>query len=189
MKATIGLEPAKVRVAPHSREWRHRYETERAMLAAALGDLAVDIQHVGSTAVPGLAAKPIIDIAIAVAAPSAAAPVAAILNDLGYRFAIDAGGEGGLIFFREPEPPLRTHHVHVVSIDDPQWRNYLRFRDCLRADARLRAEYAALKERLAETYADDRPGYTEAKTEFVRAALASSRDQDSREPDSREPGS
>ena len=142
MKRGIGLEPAKVRVTPHSEHWQDSYDAEHKALSEALGDLAVDIQHVGSTAVPGLPAKPIIDIAIAIESPDSAAEVSEVLKQIGYRFAVDAGSEGGLIFFREPDPPLRTHHVHVVCFDDPQWRNYLSFRDRLRDDERLRSAYA-----------------------------------------------
>ena len=171
MKSSIGLEPAQVRVAPHSEEWQAAYEDERALLVAALGELVVDIQHVGSTAVTGLAAKPIIDIAIAIEDDALAADVSQKLEELGYKFAVDAGSEGGLIFYRESHPPLRTHHVHVVRFDDPQWRNYLSFRDRLRADPAMRGRYAALKERLAKAFADDREAYTEAKTEFVRSVL------------------
>ena len=176
MNGSLGLAPEDVRVEPHSDEWGEAYETERVRLAGALGDLVVDIQHVGSTAVPGLAAKPIVDIAIAIPEASFAQRVSQVLTTLGYEFAVDAGNEGGLIFFRESNPPLRTHHVHIVEHRDPQWRNYLKFRDLLRADSDLRSKYARLKDRLVRDYANDRPGYTNAKTEFIRTALA-------REPD------
>jgi len=175
LNSTLGLAPTSVQVSPYSGDWQQTFEAERDMLARNLGRLAIDIQHVGSTAVPGLSAKPIIDIAIAITDESLAGRVSAVLKGLGYRFAVDAGHEGGLIFYRETEPPLRTHHVHVVTIDDSQWRNYLRFRDLLRTDASLRSEYAALKEKLARRFATDRQGYTEAKTEFVRSALARQR--------------
>lgn len=176
MTSTLGLEPSKVRVAPYSLEWHDVFEAERSKLADALGSLAVHIEHVGSTAVPGMSAKPIIDIAIAIERSESAARISKILDEVGYKFAVDARSEGGLIFYREINPRLRTHHVHVISIDDPQWRNYLRFRDLLRKDASVRRAYTALKERLAREFADDRDSYTMGKSDFVRAALESRHD-------------
>lgn len=171
MGTDLGLAAGIVRLQRHSDKWSRAYEAERATLRQALGDLAMDIEHVGSTAVPGLEAKPIIDIAIAIAEEADAGPVSDRLLELGYGFAVDAGSAGGLIFFKESAAPIRTHHVHVVRADDAQWRNYLAFRDRLRADTRLRAEYAQLKQRLAREFASDRDGYTAAKTEFIARAV------------------
>jgi GrpB-like predicted nucleotidyltransferase (UPF0157 family) len=72
---------------------------------------------------------------------------------------------------KESAPDVRTHHLHLVAIDDPQWGNYLRFRDMLRADAALRARYAALKKALLEKFSQDRKAYTTAKHEFIRDIL------------------
>ena len=75
------------------------------------------------------------------------------------------------MFVKERAPRVRTHHLHLVTIDDPQWANYLRFRDSLRADVALRSEYASLKRKLRERFAGDRQGYTEAKDAFIRRVL------------------
>ena len=72
---------------------------------------------------------------------------------------------------KESAPDVRTHHLHVVAVDDPQWREWLLFRDKLRADEALRTRYAELKKALEERYAEDRKGYTEAKNEFVRSLV------------------
>ena len=170
--AELGLTAGSVHLAPYSSRWSLEFESERVTLAGELRSLVVRIEHVGSTAVPGLCAKPIVDIAVAIHDAAAAQPVAAGLERLSYRFAVDAGDEGGLIYFKESARSIRTHHVHVVAIDDPQWANYLGFRDRLRNDGRLRAQYAVLKRELACLYPSDRDAYTAAKTKFVRDALA-----------------
>ena len=144
---------------------------ERHCLCERIGHLVLDIQHAGSTAVPGLAAKPIIDIAVAVASPADVPRCRPLLVELGYLDRGDRGREGGYVFVKERTPEVKTHHLHLVVIDDPQWANYLRFRDRLRANAALRAEYASLKRQLQERFADDRQGYTEAKGAFIRRVL------------------
>jgi len=135
----IGLAKGTVRVVPHHSSWQDGFEQERLVLEEHIGGHVLDIQHVGSTAVPGLDAKPIIDTAIAVASPAVIPACGQRLCDLGYIDRGDAGMEGGYFFVKESLPEVRTHHLHVESIDDPQWHNYLRFRDTLRDDDRVRA--------------------------------------------------
>jgi GrpB-like predicted nucleotidyltransferase (UPF0157 family) len=168
----IGLERGTVHVVPPDDEWPVAFAQERHCLCQRIGHLVLDIQHVGSTAVPGLAAKPIIDIAVAVASPANVQRCRPLLVELGYIDRGDRGRKGGYVFVRERAPEVRTHHLHMVTIDDPQWANYLRFRDRLRTDRALREEYAALKWNLQERFACDRQGYTEAKDAFTRRALA-----------------
>jgi GrpB-like predicted nucleotidyltransferase (UPF0157 family) len=168
----IGLERGTVRVVPSDDEWPAAFAQERHRLFTRIGHLVLDIQHVGSTAVPGLAAKPIIDIAVAVASPADMQRCRPLLVELGYLDRGDAGRKGGYVFVRERAPEVRTHHLHMVTIDDPQWANYLRFRDGLRGDVALRAEYASLKRKLQERFAGDRQGDTAAKDAFVRRVLA-----------------
>ena len=121
---------------------------------------------------PGLAAKPIIDIAVAVASPADVQRCRPRLVERGYLDRGDRDREGGHVFVRECAPEVRTHHLHMIAIDDPQWASYLRFRDQLRADTALRAEYASLKRKLQKRFAGDRQGYTEAKGAFIRRVLA-----------------
>jgi GrpB-like predicted nucleotidyltransferase (UPF0157 family) len=168
----IGLKRGTVRVVPSDDEWAAAFSRERHRLCGCLGHLVLDIQHVGSTAVPGLAAKPIIDIAVAVASPADLQRCRPLLVALGYLDRGDRHGEGGSIFVRERAPEVRTHHLHLVTIDDPQWANYLRFRDRLRADAALRIEYASLKRNLQQQFPDDRQRYTQGKGAFIRRVLA-----------------
>ena len=170
----IGLEKGTVRIVPHQRSWHDAFEQERRVLQEHIGDHVVEIQHVGSTAVPGLNAKPIIDIASAVAAPAVIPACRPQLQNLGYMDRGDAGTEGGYLFVKECSPEVRTHYLHVVAIDDPQWRNYLRFRDILRADDRVRARHGALKQTLLLQCSQDRKAYTDGKNDFIRGVLAGS---------------
>ena len=168
----IGLKRGTVHVVPSDDEWPAAFSQERRRLCECIGHLVLDIQHVGSTAVPGLAAKPIIDIAVSVASPTEMQRCWPLLVELGYLDRGDTGRKGGYLFVKERAPDVRTHHLHMVTIDDPQWANYLRFRDRLRADVALRTEYASLKRKLQERFAGDRQGYTSAKDAFVRRVLA-----------------
>lgn len=170
----LGLQRGTIRVVAADPAWASAYAEEHARLQAAVGHLVIDIQHVGSTSVPGLDAKPIIDIAMAVATPGDIPRCRPSLLALGYLDRGDGGKDGGYLFVKESELGLRTHHLHVVTHDDPQWANYLHFRDRLRADAALRAEYRALKHRLATELANDRQGYTEAKAPFILRVLGNS---------------
>ena len=167
----LGLRRGVVRLVDHQPIWAELFAQERQLLQRHLGHLVCDVQHVGSTAVPGLAAKPIIDIAVAIASLAVVADVRAALVGLGYLDRGDSAADGGHLFVRDGAPEVRTHHVHVVRIDDPQWRNYLAFRDALRSDPRARAEYAALKAGLSERLAHDRPAYTTGKVACIRRIL------------------
>jgi GrpB-like predicted nucleotidyltransferase (UPF0157 family) len=167
----IGLMRGTVRVVPHQEEWRQLFEQERGVLQEHIGSVVLDIQHVGSTAIPGLTAKPIIDIAVAVTSLDLISQCRQPLLDLGYIDRGDAGCDGGYLFVKEGAPEMRTHHLHLVTIDDSQWGNYLRFRDMLRIDTLLRARYDALKQTLQAQFAYDRYAYTRAKEAFVQDTL------------------
>jgi GrpB-like predicted nucleotidyltransferase (UPF0157 family) len=167
----LGLQRGTIRIVPADPAWATAFVAEHVRLNAAIGHLVVDIQHVGSTSVPGLDAKPVIDIALAVASPDDIARCRPLVLALGYLDLGDGGSDGGYLFVRERQPELRTHHLHIVTRDDPQWANYLRFRDRLRADDALRDEYGALKRTLQETFAHNRRGYTEAKGPFICSVL------------------
>ncbi|NOT55734.1 MAG: GrpB family protein [Deltaproteobacteria bacterium] len=167
----LGLKKGTVQVVPYHPEWSTLFSHERCVLSHCLGNLVSDIQHVGSTAVPGLAAKPIIDIAVAVTSLAVIPLCRQPLGALGYIDRGDAGTEGGYLFVKESTPNVRTHHIHVVTQDDPQWNNYLRFRDLLRADDALRTTYAELKYALLIRFAQDRKAYTAAKEEFLHSVF------------------
>ena len=156
-----------IEIAPYDPGWPERFQVERARVMAALGDLAAAVEHSGSTAVPGMAAKPILDILVGVADFEDAPRTVAPLEELGYAY----HGElrPGWLFFRTDDPHDR--HLHVVERDAREWWSQLAFRDALRADSELVAEHERVKTDLAERFADDRAGYTEGKTEFVNSIL------------------
>jgi GrpB-like predicted nucleotidyltransferase (UPF0157 family) len=123
--------------------------------------------------VPGLAAKPIIDIAIGVQGEMRIDRIIRVLEPLGWIYRGDAADDGGHVFVFDDRPDHRIAHLHVVSTDDPQWLRYLAFRDRLRRDPVARAEYDALKRRLANQFPEDRKAYTAAKESFIRHMVTS----------------
>jgi GrpB-like predicted nucleotidyltransferase (UPF0157 family) len=161
---------APVHVVPYDPSWPARFEEERAVLEHALAPwLAGAIEHVGSTAVAGLAAKPVIDIMAPVHGLDVSRSGFPALSALGYLYAPYHADR--MHWFCKPSPALRTHHLHLVPLHSPLWRERIAFRDYLRANPPRAAEYAALKRRLARRYRFDREAYTEAKEPFVRRIL------------------
>jgi GrpB-like predicted nucleotidyltransferase (UPF0157 family) len=170
-ESTIGLKRGIVKIVPHRTGWAILYNTEAEKLKHCLGDIAIDIQHVGSTAVPGLISKPIIDIAVAVTSRTDIAAVVKSLLAIGYIDRGDQGASGGYLLVKESEPKVRIFHIHIVEKADVQWRNYIIFRDCLRRNVKTRAEYAKLKKTLAEKFPAGREAYTSGKEQFIRDVL------------------
>ena len=163
-----------VEIAEYDHAWPGAYERERAAILAALGDLVFAIEHVGSTSVPGLAAKPIVDIMIGLRTMANGERCVEPLERLGYEYKGEAGIPGRL-YFRKLIDGLRTHHIHLVEHGCDFWKRHLLFRDYLRRHPQEVRQYQELKARLAAQYGDDRIGYTEAKTEFIESALTKAR--------------
>jgi GrpB-like predicted nucleotidyltransferase (UPF0157 family) len=162
-----------VRLVPYDPGWPARYEGERRALEKAIGGWVVGgIHHVGSTAVPGMEAKPIVDILAGVADLERSRACLEPLRRLDYVYAPYLPEE--MHWLCKPSPGRRTHHLHLVPVDSARFRDELAFRDLLRADPRAASEYVALKRRLADRFADDREAYTEAKGAFIRRALGES---------------
>src|SRR5262249_40228433 len=137
-----------------------------ALLAAAIGQwLCGPIEHVGSTAVPGVAAKPVIDIMAGVESLERSRPALVVVERLHYCYAPYRADV--MHWFCKPSPAFRTHHLHLVPFGSRLWIERLAFRDYLRAHGAVAQEYAELKRRLAEAHRFDREAYTEAKTPFV----------------------
>ncbi|MHC4956811.1 MAG: phosphoribosylanthranilate isomerase [Planctomycetota bacterium] len=157
-----------VEVVPYDPAWPARFVSERERLSAALP--GARIEHIGSTSVPGLWAKPIIDILVGV--PRLQALDIGAVQDRGYRYIREHEDQlpDRRLFVRPMRRP-GTVHVHAVETDSPFWRDHLKFRGRLRADAGARARYADLKRGLAERFGGDRYGYTDAKSDFIRSLL------------------
>jgi GrpB-like predicted nucleotidyltransferase (UPF0157 family) len=168
------MSDAAIHVVPYDPSWVAQFEEERALLEALLTPWRRGpIEHVGSTAVPGLCAKPVIDMMVGVVSLAESEPAKASLAGAGYQYA-DYKSDV-MHWFCKPSFAKRTHHLHLIPFGSPLWSERLRFRDLLRGDARLAAEYASLKLELARKFEFDREGYTDAKWPFIAKALASSR--------------
>jgi GrpB-like predicted nucleotidyltransferase (UPF0157 family)/predicted kinase len=161
-----------VALVPYDPAWPQMFEEEKKFIEAALGDRVTEIHHIGSTAIPGLAAKPVIDIMLVVRGLNEAVDCIGPLSDLGYAF-IDYPQNTDRRFFRKGVP--RTHHAHIVAQGNAELAHHLAFRAALRADPQLRDEYAALKYQLAERHRNDRAQYSDSKTKFVRRVLFSTK--------------
>ena len=169
----LGLTRDQVEVADSDPRWQEVFDRLAAEIQSALVGLDAKVEHVGSTSVPGLAAKPIIDIAIGVPSPLDIDRMIQLLEPLGYIYRRDEGASGGQLFVvdQDNQPGHRIAYIHVVTTDDPQWTRYLAFRDRLRADPRTRAKYQQLKQQLAREFPNDRVAYTAAKEAFIRSLL------------------
>ncbi|MDQ3689721.1 MAG: GrpB family protein [Chloroflexota bacterium] len=155
---------------PYDPAWRLTFDALRQPIAAALGDLAIAIEHVGSTAVPGLVAKPIIDIDVIVS-PDRADEAIERLGGLGYRHQGDLGIPGREAF-RSPED-TPDHHLYVCPQGSHEYVRHRQFRDHLRSDAAARRAYAELKLTAARAAGTDRDAYTRMKSDFIERALRS----------------
>jgi GrpB-like predicted nucleotidyltransferase (UPF0157 family) len=162
-----------IRVLAYDATWPARYEEERDALEHAIGGEAVGgIHHVGSTAVPGLEAKPVIDILVGVRSLSDARACFEPLARLGYVYAPYRPNE--MHWFCKPDPSRRTHHLHLVPEGSQRFRDELVFRDHLRSHPGLAAEYGALKRGLTRRFEHDREAYTDGKADFIRLVLGRS---------------
>jgi GrpB-like predicted nucleotidyltransferase (UPF0157 family) len=159
-----GREPAHIVIADSQSDWPERFQYHRARIAAALETQAERVEHIGSTSVPGLAAKPVIDVLVVVTDPEAP-DVRLALERGGYVLRVD---EPGHRMFRTAS---RDVHVHVWPSGSREVTRYLAFRDRLRADESDRTAYEALKRQLADREWDDMNHYAAAKSELIEAIL------------------
>lgn len=158
----------KVRIVPYDPDWPAQYEMERQRIVDALGDIIVEIHHIGSTSVPGLPAKPIIDITFAIRKLEDFIECIPPLRELGYTF-VDYPENTERYFFRKGQP--RTHHLHIVEVNSEELYRPLDFRDALRASPTLRERYAQLKYKLAREKQSNRNAYTKGKGALIEAGL------------------
>jgi GrpB-like predicted nucleotidyltransferase (UPF0157 family) len=166
---SIPPHPDPIVVVPYDPAWPQVYEQEKEILAKALGSLVLSINYIGSTAVPCLAAKPIVDILAGVPTLLPLSVYEDRLRPLGYVFQFHDREEGRL-FFRKGMP--RTHHLHIMEQDSEGFRHHLFFRDCLRLNPDLADEYAELKRRLAQRYRENRAAYVSGKADWIRHILS-----------------
>ncbi len=161
-----------VKIVSYDPLWPDQYESEKKRLLSLFPDSFLAIEHIGSTAVPGLAAKPIIDLVAAVTSMEIADTLLPSLCAKGYT----TSAEFNLTlkdrrWLMRHFAGRRTHHLHLVLMNAEDWLNKLRFRDLLRSDTFVAGEYLKLKKSLAESVGSDREAYSEAKTDFINKVL------------------
>lgn len=165
----IGLEHGVVRLSDYTHLWPELYREEEERIMAAVRYLIIDLQHIGSTAIPGIKAKPILDMMAGVAQPKNALLCKAPLEAIGYDYIADAGIANDYVFGKGL---ARTHYLHVVEYGSATWTNHLCFRDRLRNDPELAQAYGKLKEELSQKYSDSRAKYHDAKSKFISEVVA-----------------
>lgn len=159
-----------IRLAPYDLSWPDRFAAEQTALEEAIGSWATGgIHHIGSTAVSGLDAKPIIDILVGVESLEASRACFDPLRRLAYRYAPYRADE--MHWFCKPHPSCRTHHLHLIPTASSRFSDELAFRNRLRERPRVAEEYSALKHALADRFSTDREAYTDAKVDFIRGVL------------------
>lgn len=163
---------ARVEIVGYDPAWPGRFGEQQVLVEDLLRPwLAGPVEHIGSTAVPGLSAKPVIDMLALVNSLPAAQAAVPVLADAGWLFWPEDPCRSYRLWFLRPRPQARTHHLQVIEQGRPQASALLTFRDALRADAGLRREYASLKQQLAEEHPEGRNAYTNAKLDFIERAL------------------
>lgn len=164
-----------VYLEPHQSEWERAAEETISTLKNILGSIAADIQHIGSTSIRTIKAKPIIDIAVAVNDFEAVLQKRTELEKADVISRFDERPEQLLFVMGDFEKDTRSHHIHVVLYGSDEWNNYINFRDYLNSNIKAAREYEAVKIRLAEQYPDDRIAYTEGKQEVIYRLLEEAR--------------
>ena len=165
-----GLERGTVELVPYRPEWKHQYEAEVERLAAIAGDSLHDFEHIGSTAIEGMAAKPVIDLLALVDDGDETGKLIDLLETNGYEYR-PGGDVRGRRFLAKGPRTNRTHYLSLCKRDSDFCREKLAFRDYLRTHPDVAAAYEALKRDLAEQYPADRATYTEQKGEFIEEIL------------------
>jgi GrpB-like predicted nucleotidyltransferase (UPF0157 family) len=161
-----------VNLVPYDTTWPLEFEAEADCITRALNGLPLKIAHIGSTSIPGLAAKPIIDILAGRPGSIPGSSYVAAFKQLGYEHK-GAYGIPGRNYFRRGTP--RTHHVHMFSVSSELWEDHLLFRDYLRAHPEIVREYETIKRELATQFIQDKEKYTDAKGPFVRSIVRQAR--------------
>ena len=168
---SLGLKRGTVQLEPHDKQWKETAAQTIKILKSILGDDAIDIQHVGSTAIPAIKAKPIIDIAVGVTDFDRIMLHNEQLQQEGIFYRGSDVERQLLYVMGDMEKDIRTHHIHVVKWNGTEWENYIHFRDYLNANENVALQYQRLKEELESKYADDRVAYTNGKQSMIDIIL------------------
>jgi GrpB-like predicted nucleotidyltransferase (UPF0157 family) len=162
----IGLKRGVVELKNHNKEWKKLFAQEAKKISSQISNYIVDIQHIGSTAIPNIVAKPIIDIAVAINELSNIEQVVTLLEEGGYEYRGEQGIPDRHMFVKGNEE-CRTHHIHVMVNTSYEWKKHILFRDYLRKNSSEAKQYSDLKKKLATKYEFDREKYTDGKEAFI----------------------
>jgi GrpB-like predicted nucleotidyltransferase (UPF0157 family) len=160
-------------IVSYSNDWPLNFARVQAELLTAFADIAVQVEHIGSTSVPGLAAKPIIDVLLGADSLTTIESKAGALECFGYQYISQYEQELPMrrYFFKPEENDFLRVNLHAVVLGSSFWQEHIAFRDALRSDSSLLAEYCSLKMELAAQFPYDMPSYTAAKTPFIQSAM------------------
>lgn len=159
-----------VQVVPHDPSWAESYHREASKLSAILGEQVIAAFHAGSTSIPGIKAKPVVDILLVVSDIHKVDDYDTRLAELGYE-AIGEMGIPGRRFFTRTEGDVRTHNIHIFQFDHPEVEQMLNFRDYLRSHPEEAEQYSHLKEELSVLYSEDIDSYIAGKSSFIRKTI------------------
>jgi GrpB-like predicted nucleotidyltransferase (UPF0157 family) len=166
----IGLHRAVVTVVSYHPQWADYFRDEKELLLKVLGEVVLDIRHIGSTSIVGMPAKPILDILVGLRSLALVEPFVTDLKLIGYEDRGN-GDEPGRRYFVKGTEDKRTHHLNLCELNGVFWRKHVLFRDYLERHRDAAEQYAALKRVLAAKFPQDRLAYTRGKEEFVRSIL------------------
>jgi GrpB-like predicted nucleotidyltransferase (UPF0157 family) len=170
-ESVLGVPRTDVRLAPYDPRWVELYGVAVSELRDCLGRRMTAVEHIGSTAIPGLTAKPIIDIMAGVSTFDLSKEIIADLQGIGYEHR-NSDTVLGRLFFAKGSESNRTHNLSVCEAGSQFWLGRVAFRDALRTNKEWAQQYAALKQRLAQQYPHNRLAYTEAKEPFILSVVA-----------------
>lgn len=164
----IGLKRGTVKLVSYKKSWADEFEKEKKRILNKLGNRIVDVQHIGSTSVSGLYAKPIIDISVGVRRLKDASKLKKDLNSLGYKF--DRVFQQQIFFAKGPDKK-RTHYLHLMRYKGSKWMTDILFCDYLRGHKSSVRQYNELKKKLAKDFSNNRQKYSDAKDKFIKETI------------------
>lgn len=180
MEDELGVKRGTVRLVPHNPNWKSLFEEEKKLLLATFPNIILKISHGGSTAIPNIPAKPIIDMFAVVRSLSDADAIKDDLEKLGYEYVGERGVPERRLAVKGPEE-RRTHHLQFVEETSKEWTNHILIREYYLKHPEVAEEYAKLKQELAQRYSDDRASYTSSKESFITSVIERAKREEGQE--------
>lgn len=167
----LGLQRGKVKLAPYHPEWIGLFQVEKEAIQGTFGDEVIGIEHIGSTAIPGMIAKPILDFMVAVNSLDGYERFTPKFEQLGYQFMRDNRDEQEHVLFIKGPEEKRTHYLKLTTLDSDFWKEHILFRDYLINHPDRAEQYIELKQSLLEKHGGEREKYTKEKEDFIKETL------------------